>query len=180
MKYREALKKAMEMLAENDRIRFIGYNVKYGSRAYGTLNGVQLEKLIETPVAENLMAGLAIGLSLEGFIPLVWFERHDFILNALDALVNHADKINEISHGEFNVPLIIRAAVGATKPLYPGLQHTQNLTNVLERLMKYSEVIELKTPTQILKNYTQIRTSLKKLKRPILFIEYRDLYENEE
>ena len=66
----------------------------------GTLKDVPDDQKIETPVAENLMVGLAIGMSFEGFKPVVYFERHDFMLVAADAISNHIDKIERISHGE--------------------------------------------------------------------------------
>jgi hypothetical protein len=67
---------------------FIGYNVARGD-AMGTLKGIEENQKLETPVAENLMSGLAIGMSFEGFRPVLYFERHDFILVAMDAIVNH-------------------------------------------------------------------------------------------
>src|SRR3989344_5918500 len=113
MKYQEAIKHWMEKLAQDEKVIFLGYNIKYGSKAYGTLKDVPKEKLIETPLAENLMVGLAVGLALEGFKPVLFFERHDFILVAMDALVNHLDKIERMSHGEFKPVVLIRAIVGA-------------------------------------------------------------------
>ena len=82
MKYGEAVKKSMEMLAQDERTLFIGYNLVRGSKAYGSLSDIPSEKIIEMPVAENLMAGLSNGLSIGGFRPVLIFERHDFMLNA--------------------------------------------------------------------------------------------------
>ena len=62
------------------------------------------------------MSGLAIGMSFEGFIPVIYFERHDFMLVAADAIVNHMDKIERISHGEYKVPVIIRAVAADAGP----------------------------------------------------------------
>ena len=76
-------------------IFFIGYNVRYGN-AIGTLKDVSDDQKLETPVAENLMAGLAMGMSFEGFNPVIYFERHDFMLVAADAIINHIDKIERI------------------------------------------------------------------------------------
>ena len=141
MKYKDAIKKSMEMLAQDDRFKFLGYNVKYGSMAYGTLKDVQ-DKCMETPLAENLMADLAIGLSLEGYRPVVFFERQDFILNSLDAIVNHMDKIDSMSNGQFKTPVILRATVGAKNILNPGPQHTQDFSEIFKKLIKFP-VIEL-------------------------------------
>src|SRR3989338_4734923 len=108
MQYKDAIMKSMEMLAQDPRTIFIGYNVSYGSRGYGTFYNIPRERCIETPVAENLMTDLAIGTALAGLKPLLFFERHDFMLNALDALINHLDKVERISGGQFKAPVIIR------------------------------------------------------------------------
>src|SRR5262249_20330 len=104
--YKNELTEAMERLAEDPLIRFIGYGVKIGGRAMGTLANVSDSQLIEMPVAESLMVSFAIGLSLKGLKPVVFIERFDFICNAMDAIINHLDKISEISHREFNPTMI--------------------------------------------------------------------------
>ena len=76
-------------------------------------------------------------MSLEGFLPLVFYERQDFLLNSLDAIVNHADKINELSHGQYDAPLIIRSIVGSSKPIDPGITHTQDLTKSIKLMVNF-------------------------------------------
>ena len=138
MKYKDAVKESMEVLAAA-KVIFIGYNVRHGS-AYGTLNDIPMEQRLETPVAENLMAGLAMGMSLEGYRPVLFFERQDFLYNALDALVNQADKIEAISDGQFSFPLIIRAVIGGTTPFYAGITHTSDLTKLCCRMFTFPVV----------------------------------------
>ena len=70
------------------------------------------------------MSGLAIGMCLEGFLPVIYFERHDFMLVAADAIVNHIDKIERISHGEFKVPVIMRACDRRRWSILFLVQHT--------------------------------------------------------
>ncbi|MBU2639911.1 MAG: hypothetical protein KKG75_04375 [Nanoarchaeota archaeon] len=174
MKYKDAIKVSMESLAQEPNTLFLGYNINFGSKAYGTLTDVPEDKKIETPVAENLMIGLATGLSLEGFRPIVFFERHDFILNALDGIINHLGKIESMSKGQFQCPVIVRAVIGATKPLNPGPQHTQNFTKILKDNIHFP-VYELNTPEDVLKYYKIAKSS----KDPIILIEKRDLYDTE-
>lgn len=161
----------METLARDEKVLFLGYNLTHGSCAYGTLKDVDKDKLIETPVAENLMAGLAMGLALEGFKPVVFFERHDFMLIALDSIVNHIDKIEKLSQGQYKAPLIIRAVVGATKPLYPGLQHLQDFTEIFKKIVNFP-VYEVKTREEIKRAYEEAR----KFEKPVMIIERKDLY----
>jgi len=174
MLYKDAIKKSMEMLAEEKNTIFIGYSLKHGSHSYGTLLDVPKEKILEMPVAENLMSGVAIGMALEGYKPVLIFERHDFILNALDAIVNHLDKIERMSNGEFTAPVIIRAIVGSKKPLYPGPQHTQNFTKVFKELFSFP-VYELYNSKEIIKYYKKAKLA----KTPVMLIERKDLYNKE-
>tara|TARA_Y100000034_G_scaffold136912_1_gene216981 strand:+ start:2512 stop:3036 length:525 start_codon:yes stop_codon:yes gene_type:complete len=174
MKYKHAVKEAMEMLSHDKRVKFIGYNTRYGSRAYGTLRDISFEKCIETPVAENLMTGLAIGMSLEGYLPVLFFERHDFLFNGLDGIVNHLDKIEELSKGQFKTPTIIRAIVGGKKPLDPGIQHTQDYTEAIRKMVSFP-ITDLREVREIIPAY---KNALK-TKGPLMIVERRDLYESE-
>jgi pyruvate/2-oxoglutarate/acetoin dehydrogenase E1 component len=137
MSYKDELTKANTKLAGYPNVRFVGYGLKKG-RALGTLKNVKDEQIIEMPVAENLMMGFAIGLSLKGYLPVVFIERMDFLMNAMDAMVNHLDKIAKISHGEFHPKVIIRCIVGNTKkPLYTGATHTQDLTDGIRKMVSF-------------------------------------------
>ena len=173
MKYMEAVKQSMQMLAEKEGAIFIGYNVKYGSHVYGTITDVSESQRLETPVAENLMTGLALGMSLENIRPVLCFERHDFMLNGLDALANHLDKFEEMSEGQFHLRVIIRAIIGSKKPLYPGLQHTQNFTRIFKMLFSFP-VLTPETPEAVLRDYEIARNA----QGPCMVIENRALYES--
>ena len=174
MKYQDALKSEMENLAKDKKVVFVGYNISYGGKGYGTLKDVPSEQKIETPLAENLMSGLAMGMALEGFKPVLVFERHDFMLVAMDSLVNHIDKIEQLSKGEFKCPLIMRAIVGGTKPIHPGIQHIQDFTEVFKKIFHF--------PIYEVKNIEEIRQAYKeasKFDKPVMIIERKDLYSQE-
>ncbi|MBS3166908.1 hypothetical protein J4403_01730 [Candidatus Woesearchaeota archaeon] len=172
MKYKDAIKQSMEELIKDDRVMFVGYNINYGSRAYGTLAGIPQSRCLETPLAENLMTSMAMGMSLQGYRPIVFFERHDFVLVALDSIINHIDKIEKLSHGQYQTPVIIRAVVGSNKPIDPGLQHTQDFTEMLKSVISFP-VIELKNSKQIIEEYAKVL----KTDQPTMFIERKNLYD---
>ena len=171
MTYKDAIIKEMEDIAKDPNSVFLGYNVKFGSQAYGTLSTIPKDKLIETPLAENLMTGLATGLSLQGYKPVLFFERHDFLLNASDAIVNHVDKLEKLSHDDFNTPMIIRATVGGRIPLDPGLQHIQDYTEAFRRMVSFPVLAP-----QTEKEVTEAYDIAKQFIRPIMIVEKRDLY----
>lgn len=133
--YKESLTAAMTALAADPRRVFIGYGLITG-RAMGTLRHVPDAQIIETPVAEGLMTSAAIGQSLAGRLPVVYFERGDFLTNAMDAIVNHLFAIRELSRGEFKPAVIIRVTIGnREKPLFTGPVHTQDFSGALDMLV---------------------------------------------
>ena len=167
--YKEAMNLAMKELGDKGAI-FIGYNVAKGD-AMGTLKEVSAEQKLETPVAENLMSGLAIGMSFEEFLPVIYFERHDFMMVAMDAIVNHVDKIERISHGEFKVPVIIRAVTADGGPFYSGITHSQDFTEVLKAAVTFP-VSDPKNGKEILEAFRNARDS----KRPAIIVERKSRY----
>ena len=167
--YKEAMNLAMKELGDEGTI-FIGYNVAKGD-AMGTLKEVLAEQKLETPVAENLMSGLAIGMSFEEFLPVLYFERHDFMMVAMDAIVNHIDKIERISHGEFKVPVIIRAVTADGGPFYSGITHSQDFTEVLKAAVTFP-VYDPKSGKEILEAFRNARDS----KRPAIIVERKSRY----
>lgn len=171
--YKNALIEANSLLAKNEKTRFVGYGLQKG-RALGTLKEVALDQIIEMPVAENLMAGMAIGLSLKGYCPVVFIERMDFVLNALDAIVNHLDKIDQLSNGQFKPACIIRCVVGnKNKPLYTGATHVQDFSAALREMVVFP-VVQLKEASQIENAYQQASENVKNGISTIL-VEYKDL-----
>jgi pyruvate dehydrogenase E1 component alpha subunit len=170
MTYFDAVKSSMEMLAKNPSTIFVGYNVKYGS-AYGSLKNIPEDQRVETPVAENLMAGLALGMSLEGYRPVLFFERHDFILNAADLIVNTLDVIETISDGEYSMPIVIKAVVGSIKPFYAGITHSQDFSDLIRGFVSFPVYTPINAK-QVLAVYDKARTTI----GPMMISERKELY----
>jgi len=170
MTYKELITNQCTEYAKNPKVIFIGYNTIKGSRMYGTLDGVPKRQCIEAPVAENLMIGMAIGMALEGYLPVVCFERHDFILLGLDALMNHVDKWPELSGGQFKLPIIVRAIVGGTKPINPGVQHNQDYSDELRHMLKNTKVFGYLNYTKAWKVVGSTKSGA------CVVIEHKDMY----
>lgn len=175
MAYKEEIIKAMGLLSNNKNSIFLGYNVSYGSKIYGTMTDVPKSKKIEFPIAEDMQMGVSIGLALEGFLPITIYERMDFLILALNQLINHLDKIEEMSNGVFKPKVIIRTIVGSKKPLNPGLQHSQDHTKLLEASLTNINIYILRNSKDILKSYN---LALESNKSSIL-IEFKELYDKE-
>jgi len=170
LKYFDVVKKSMEKYANECNAIFIGYNVRHGS-AYGSLKDIPESQRLETPLAENLMAGLAMGMSLVGIRPVLFFERHEFVFNALDAIVNMMDIIEIISDGQYTFPVIIKAVAGGVKPFYAGLTHTHNMTDMFRELVSFPVYAPM-TPGEVLKAYELAMIA----RTPVMISERKNLY----
>jgi pyruvate/2-oxoglutarate/acetoin dehydrogenase E1 component len=90
---------------------------------------------------------------------------------AMDAIVNHIDKIERISHGQFKVPLIIRAVTADSGPFYSGITHSQDFTEVFRNAVSFP-VLDPVTGIEVLKAFKGALAS----DRPALIIERKSRY----
>ncbi len=143
----------MLMLASKGAL-FIGQGVAYdGVSMYSDLEGVPAEQRIEFPVAEELNIGYATGLAMMGYLPVVVLPRMDFLMRAMDQLVNHLDKIPAMSRGQWQPKVIIRTRVGGRTPLDAGPQHTQNHVKALRQMLTSVGVFEVTRPEDAMSYY---------------------------
>lgn len=81
------------------------------------------KRVIDTPISESAIVGMAVGAAMTGLRPLVEIMFGDFVTLGMDSIVNQAAKIHYLSAGRFSVPLVLRTAVGVGGNL--GAQHSQ-------------------------------------------------------
>jgi pyruvate/2-oxoglutarate/acetoin dehydrogenase E1 component len=154
MKYFDELKKAMSLLAENDKTIFIGQAVKYeGTGLYDTLSHIPDHKKIEFPIAEYLQSGVVNGMAIQGWIPISIMPRWNFLLMGTDQIVNHLDKFILMSDGRCTPKVIIRVAVGSERPVDPQDQHKGNFADAFRLMCKTIDIIELIEPEDIVPAY---------------------------
>lgn len=147
---------AMKRVSQVKNTIFLGQSVKYsGNSIYASLKDVPMKKKFELPVFEDVQMGITIGLAMQGFVPITCFPRFDFLILALNQLVNHADKIDHLTNNQFKSKIIIRTLVGAKKPLDAGPQHTQDHTEALKKLLINTKIIKIKKNSNVLKKYLE-------------------------
>ena len=169
------LNRAMLLLAEQPRALFLGQNVAYdGNVMYRHLEGVPSEQRLELPVAEELQMGMSIGLALQGFLPISLYPRMDFLLLAMNQLVNHLDKLPSMSQWPiapaFAPKVIIRTKLGSRQPLDAGPQHTQDHTEAFRSMLKTVWIVRIKHCEAIMPTY---RDAIER-KRSTLVVEALD------
>ena len=96
--YKDEIVRAMNFLSQDPRVLFMGQSVAYpGNSIYRTLQTIDDNKKWETPVFEELQMGIALGMAMEGIIPVTCYPRWDFLLCATNQLVNHVDKLETMT-----------------------------------------------------------------------------------
>jgi pyruvate/2-oxoglutarate/acetoin dehydrogenase E1 component len=175
MKYCDELKRAMDLLAGDPRTVFMGQAVAVaGTAMTNTLRDVPADRLLELPVAEELQMGMATGMALTGVVPVCIFPRWNFLLLAVNQLVNHLDKVRVMSDGGFRTKVIIRTSIGSQRPLHPQQQHVGDFTDAIRAMCTTIDVIRLDEPSDILPAYQH---ALRRDDgRSTIVVEYGDYY----
>ena len=154
MGYKDELIKSMEWLSEKDNTIFLGQSVSYsGNAIFNTLKTLPEDKRIELPVFEEIQMGLSTGMALEGYVPISCYPRFDFMLRAMDSLVNHLDKFQVMTENNWKPKVILRTSVGSTNPLNGGVQHTQDYTEPFKQILKEVKVVMLDESENILTEF---------------------------
>lgn len=175
--YFDELKRSAEwMAAQSDRVIFIGQAIEFkGTGVTRQLVDIPSEKKLELPVAEDFQAGFAIGMALEGYLPISVYPRWNFALLAANQIVNHLDKWGPMSDWESRPKVIIKVVVGSVNPLDPGHQHKQNCTEAFRLLCQNIEIIELLSTKDVFPTYQHAYSSDKSS----IIVEHGDLYNSE-
>lgn len=175
MKYFDELCRAMEMLAEDPRVLFLGQAVACpGTAMSNTLKKVAPAKLLELPVTEELQMGMSTGLALAGHIPVTIFPRWNFLLLAVNQVVSHLDKLPLMSNGGYQPKVIIRTGIGSERPLHPQHQHVGDFTEAFRLMCNNIEVIRLEEPADVMPAYT--KALRREDGKSTILVEYGDYY----
>ena len=165
----------MNYLSKKKDTIFIGQSVNFsGNAIFNTLSSIPERKKIELPVFEEVQMGMSIGLALNGFIPITCYPRFDFLILAMNQLVNHLDKIRLMSDNTFKPRVIIRTSIGSKAPLDGGVQHTQDYTKIFKSTLTEVDVVFLDKTQQIYKSFKKAYE--RKDSRSTLIIEHGDFY----
>jgi pyruvate dehydrogenase E1 component beta subunit len=129
MTYREALRMALrEELARDQRVFLMGEEVGLFDGAYKVSAGLLAEfgadRVRDTPISEEGFVGAAVGAAMLGERPVVEVMTINFLLVAMDQVVNHAAKVGAMFGGEVRCPMVIRTPNGAGSQL--TAQHSQS------------------------------------------------------
>ncbi len=174
LSYVAAIREALELaLSRDERVFVMGQGVDDPAGMFGiTLNLHKKygeDRVFDTPLSENALTGVATGAALTGMRPIYMHNRPDFLLLAMDQIVNHASKWSYMFGGRIHVPIVIWAAVG--RGWGGAAQHTQTL----QSLFMHVPGLRLVMPSTPYDAKGLLITSIAD-NNPVIIIEHRWLF----
>ncbi|HJR26207.1 MAG TPA: thiamine pyrophosphate-dependent enzyme [Acidimicrobiales bacterium] len=162
-----------QLLAEDPRVLVLGEDVGPRGGVFRGTDGLAAEfgadRILDTPLAESSIVGIAIGLALAGLRPIAEIQFADFIHSAFDQLVSEAARIHYRSDGDFEVPLVVRAPWGG--PVHGALYHSQ----AIEAFYAHVPGLKVVVPSTPADVCGLLRAAVED-PDPVLFLEHKKTY----
>jgi 2-oxoisovalerate dehydrogenase E1 component beta subunit len=160
-------------MAADDRVILLGEDV--GNRggvfriSVGWMEEFGEERVIDTPLAESGIVGIAIGMALHGLLPVVEIQFADFIHPAFDQIISEAARMRYRSNGAFGCPLVIRTPCGGG--IHGALYHSQSI----EAFYAHVPGLKVVMPSTPADAAGLLRSALRD-PDPVLFLEHKKTY----
>ncbi len=162
-----------DLMAEDERVVVLGEDVGLMGGVFRATKGLQdafgEARVIDTPLAESSIVGIAIGLALAGMRPVAEIQFADFMHSTFDQMVSEAAKIHYRSNGDFNVPLVVRTPWGGGG--HRGPYHSQAIEAFYAHVAGLKVVVP-STPADVA---GLLRSAIDD-PDPVLFLEHKKTY----
>ncbi len=174
LKFAEAIRAAMEAeLAADEKVVVLGEEVGKLGGVFTTTLGLRdrfgADRVIDTPISEAGIVGWGIGAAVGGLRPVVEVMFSDFVLLAMDQIVNLGAKLHYMSNGQFSVPLVVRMPGGG------GTNHGPQHSQSLESIFAHVPGLIVALPSNAIDAYWMLRDAIR-CDDPVIFIENKYLY----
>src|SRR5256884_6342263 len=174
MRMIEAVRAAMaEEMERDERVLVLGEDVGKKGGVFGATDGLYARfgesRVLDTPVAESAIVGVAIGAALNGLIPIAEIQFADFIHTAFDQIVSEAARTRYRTNGDWGVPIVIRAPFGGG--VHGGLYHSQSI----EAFYAHVPGLKVVVPSTPADAHGLLKSAVRD-PDPVLFLEHKKVY----
>jgi 2-oxoisovalerate dehydrogenase E1 component beta subunit len=135
----------------------------------GLLNAFGSARVRDTPLAESMIAGIAIGMAIQGLKPVAEFQFMGFIYPALDQIINHAARIRNRTRGQLTCPLVFRAPYGC------GIHAPEHHSESTEAILAHIPGLRVVIPSSPARAYGLLLAAIRN-PDPVIFLEPSRLY----
>jgi len=170
----EAINQALayEMQADPDVV-VLGEDIAKNGGVFratvGLLDKFGPERVRDTPLAESMIAGLAIGMAIEGLKPVAEFQFMGFSYPALDQIINHASRIRNRTRGKMSCPVVFRTPYGS------GIRAPEHHSESTETLFAHIPGLRVVMPSSPARAYGLLLAAIRD-PDPVIFLEPSRLY----
>ncbi len=170
----EAVRAAItEEMERDERVLVLGEDVGRKGGVFGATDGLYARfgeaRVLDTPLAESAIVGVAIGAALNGLIPIAEIQFADFIHPAFDQIVSEAARTRYRSNGDWSVPMVIRAPFGGG--VHGGLYHSQSI----EAFYAHVPGVKVVVPSMPADAHGLLKSAVRD-PDPVLFLEHKKVY----
>jgi pyruvate/2-oxoglutarate/acetoin dehydrogenase E1 component len=162
-----------DAMARDPKVLLLGEDIANAGGSFavtrGLLDKYGADRVIDMPIAENAIAGMAVGLALGGYRPVIEIMFMDFMTLTMDAVVNQAAKLHFMFGGQGAVPMVVRTQHGGG--LNAGPQHSQ----CLEAWFAHIPGLKVVVPATLDDAYALLQSAIDD-PNPVIFIENKALY----
>ena len=135
----------------------------------GLLDQFGPERVVDTPLAESMIAGLSVGMAVRGLRPVAEIQFLGFIYPAMDQIINHAARMRNRTRGRLSCPLVIRAPCGA------GIHAPEHHSESIEALFAHIPGLRVVIPSSPKRAYGLLLAAIRD-PDPVIFLEPSRLY----
>jgi Pyruvate/2-oxoglutarate dehydrogenase complex, dehydrogenase (E1) component, eukaryotic type, beta subunit len=163
---------AYEMKADKDVVILgedIGINGGVFRVTVGLLDKFGPERVIDTPIGESLIAGVAIGMSTQGLKPVAEFQFTGFIYPAVDQIISHASRMRNRTRGRLSCPVVFRAPYGG------GIRAIEHHSESTEALFAHMPGLRVVIPSSPARAYGLLLAAIRD-PDPVMFFEPNRIY----
>jgi 2-oxoisovalerate dehydrogenase E1 component beta subunit len=170
----EAVNQALaHELAADPRVVLLGQDIGVNGGVFRATAGLAerfgKERVIDTPLAEGLIAGMSIGLAAQGQRPVAEIQFMGFIYPAIDQILNHASRLRNRTRGRLSCPMVLRAPTGA------GIHAPEHHSESTETLFAHVPGLRVVVPSSPARAYGLLLAAIRD-PDPVIFLEPTRLY----
>ena len=170
----EAVTQALAYELEHDpNVVVFGEDVGLNGGVFRATNGLQQKygekRVFDTPLAESMIVGLAIGMSTQGIKPVCEIQFMGFIYSAIDQIVCHAARLRNRTRGRLSCPLVIRAPFGG------GIHAPEHHSESTESMFAHIPGLRVVMPSSPSRAYGLLLAAIRN-PDPVLFLEPKRIY----
>jgi 2-oxoisovalerate dehydrogenase E1 component beta subunit len=170
----EAVAQALAYELENDKdVVAFGQDIGANGGVFRATQGLQQrfgrERVIDTPLAENMIIGLAVGMSAQGLKPVAEIQFMDFICAGIDQILSHASRMRNRTRGRLSCPMVVRTPSGG------GIRAPEHHSDSMEAIFSHIPGLRVVIPSSPARAYGLLLAAIRD-PDPVIFMEPKRIY----